>query len=391
VLRGGYGIFYSGPQLMNLIQNSVTGPPAQMWAGYTSDIARPTLTWAGDISNPNGSLSTAIFGLLTGPQNGWSDGYTQQWSLSVSQEISRTLVVEAQYLGSKSTHLENAMDYNSVQPGPGTLQNRVPFPKWNRVYGFNSSGAANYNALLLTVEKRMGKGLTFKGAYTNSKNLAKNGARSAGNVGQVQNPFDLRQNNGYSSDHIPQRFTGNWLYELPIGRGRQFGSNMHRAADFLIGGWEVSGIWTLHNGYQIGGGPTVAAANCNSSVQNLCRPDLIGSFFLGGDGLVTPRWDRNAFDWPLNTAKHPAQTPRFGSAMMNLLRGNGINSADVGIHKSFAMRERYRFEFRTEMFNAFNHTNFATPTSSVENANFGRTFSTAIGPRSIQFGLKFYW
>jgi hypothetical protein len=391
VARGGYGIFYSGPQLMNIIQNSVTGPPSQLWAGYTSDITRPTLTWAGDINNPNGSLATAIFGLLTGPQGSWTDGYTQQWSLSISQEVTSSTIVEVQYLGSKSTHLENAMDYNSVLPGPGALQTRVPFPKWNRVYGFNSSGAGNYHALLLTVEKRMGKGLMFKGAYTNSKNLAKNGARSSGNIGQVQNPFDLRQNNGFSSDHIPHRFTANWLYELPVGRGRAIGNEMHRVADFIVGGWQVSGIWTLHNGYQVGGGPTIAAANCNSSVQNLCRPDLIGEPLLGGNGLVTPRWDRLAFDWPLNTARHPAQAPRFGSAMMNVLRGNAVNTADIGIHKSFVMRERYRFEFRTEMFNALNHTNFATPISAVENANFGRTFSTSIGPRSIQFGLKFYW
>ncbi|HTM49896.1 MAG TPA: TonB-dependent receptor, partial [Bryobacteraceae bacterium] len=312
VVRGGYGIFYSSPQLMNIIQNSVTGPPAQLWAGYTSDIARPTLTWAGDINNPNGNLATAIFGLLTGPENAWTDGYTQQWSLSVGQEITRNLVVEVQYLGSKSTHLENSLDYNSVQPGAGSLQARVPFPKWNRVFGFNSSGAANYNALLVSVEKRMGNGLTFKGAYTNSKTLAKNGARSSGNTGQVQNPFDLRQNNGYSSDHVPQRFTGNWLYELPVGRGRKLGNSMHRAADLLVGGWQVSGIVTLHNGYQIGGEPNIAIANCNSSVFNRCRPDLIGPFMLGGSGLNTPRWDRIAFDWPLNTARHPAQTPRFG-------------------------------------------------------------------------------
>lgn len=391
VLRGGYGIFYSGPQLMNLVQNSVTGPPSQMWAGYTSDVARPTLTWAGDISNPNGSLATAIFGLLTGPENKWIDGYTQQWSMTVSHEVTRNTVLEVQYLGSKSTHLETAMDYNSVQPGPGTLQNRVPFPKWNRVYGFNSGGAANYNALLVTVEKRMGKGLMFKGSYTNGKNLAKNGARSSGNVGQVQNPFDLRQNNGFSSDNVPQRFTANWLYQLPFGRGRQLGANMPRMADFLIGGWEFSGIWTLHNGYQIGGGPTIAAANCNSSVQNLCRPDLLRDPLLGGNGLVTPRWDRDAFDWPLNTAKHPAQLQRFGSATMNILRGNAVNTTDMGIHKTFPLKDRFRFEFRGELFNALNHTNFANPNASVENANFGRTFSTSVGPRSIQFALKFYW
>src|SRR5437667_279425 len=98
VVRGGYGIFYSGAQLMNLVQNSVTGPPAQLWAGYTSDLTKPTLTWAGDVNNPNGSLASAIFGLLTGPENNWKTGYTQQWSLSVAQEVTKTTVVEAQYL-----------------------------------------------------------------------------------------------------------------------------------------------------------------------------------------------------------------------------------------------------------------------------------------------------
>lgn len=390
VLRGGYGVFYSGPQLMNLVQNSVTGPPAQLWAGYTSSAAFPTLTWAGDVNNPNGSLGTAIFGVLTGPENNWIDGYTQQWSFSFSQEVSKTVVLELQYLGSKSTHLENSLDYNATQPGPGAVQQRIPWPKWNRVFGFNSSGAANYNALLVTAEKRMGKGLMFKGAYTWSKTLAKNGARSSGNVGQVQNPFDLRQNDGFSSDNIPHRFTGNYLYELPFGRGKAIGSNMNKIADFVLGGWTLSGILTLHNGYHLVG-PTIAAANCNSSPTNVCRPDLLRDPLIGGNGLTSPRWDRDAFDWPLNTAKHPAQAPRFGSAIMNMLRGNAVNSMDAGIFKNFVIRERYRFEFRTEMFNAFNHTNFATPNGSVENPNFGRTFSTSVGPRTIQFGLKFYW
>jgi hypothetical protein len=390
VVRGGYGIFYSGPQLMNLVQNSVTGPPAQLWAGYTSDLSRPTLTWAGDVNNPNGSLATAIFGVLTSPENNWIDGYTQQWSLSVAQEVGKSTVFEVQYLGSKSTHLENSLDYNATQPGPGNVQTRIPWPKWNRVFGFNSSGASNYHGLLVSAEKRMGKGLMFKTAYTWSKTLAKNGARSTGNVGQVQNPFNLRLNNGYSVDNVPHRFTGNFLYQLPFGKGQQFGSNVNRALDLILGGWNLAGILTLHNGYHLTA-PTVAAGNCNSSPTNLCRPDLLRSPDLGGNGLVAPRWDRDAFDWPLNTAKHPAQAPRFGSSAMNILRGNAVNTLDAGIFKNFVFKENYRFEFRTELFNAFNHTNFANPNASVENPNFGRTFSTSIGPRTIQLGLKFYW
>lgn len=137
VVRGGYGWFYSSAQLMNLVQNSVTGPPAQFWAGYTSDVRTPTLTYAGDASNPNGSLTSAIFGVLTGPENQWLEGYTQQWSFGIAQEIGKSVVIEAQYLGSKGTHLESSLDYNAVRPAPGSLQPRLPYPKWSRVFGFS--------------------------------------------------------------------------------------------------------------------------------------------------------------------------------------------------------------------------------------------------------------
>lgn len=390
VVRGGYGIFYSSAQLMNLVQNAVTGPPAQLWAGYVSAVDRPTLTWAGDIANPQGSLATAVFGLLTSPENQWLDGYTQQWSLSIGQEV-KGVVLEAQYLGSKGTHLENSMDYNFTTPGPGALAQRRPFPKWDRIFGFNSSGAASYQGLLLTAEKRMGKGLLFKGAYTFSKTLAKNGARSTGNVGQIQDPFNLRNNDGYSVDNVPSRFTGNFIYELPFGRGKKFGANMNRIADLFLGGWAASGIYTAHNGYHLTG-PTVALANCNSATNNVCRPDIVRPFFLGGSGLDTPRWDRNAFDWPLRTdLGQPVRPQKFGNAAMNILRNNGINTWDMGFFKNFNLTESKRLEFRTEMFNAFNHTNFGTPVSAPENPNFGRVFGTQVGPRSIQFALKFYW
>lgn len=389
VVRGGYGWFYSSAQLMNLVQNSVTGPPAQFWAGYTSDVRIPTLTYAGDASNPNGNLTSAIFGVLTGPENQWLDGYTQQWSFGVAHEVG-SMVFEAQYLGSKGTHLESSLDYNAVKPAPGALQPRLLYPKWSRVFGFANSGAANYNSLLLSAEKRMGNGLQFKGAYTWSKTLTKNGARTTGNVGQVQDPFNLRNENAFSSDHLPHRFTGNFIYELPFGRGKRFGGNTTGFVDKVISGWSASGIFTARSGFNVYG-PTIAAANCNSSPTNQCRPDLLRDPVLGGNGLATPKYDRDAFDWPLNTARHPAQSPRFGSAPMNFLPGNAANWWDISAAKEISFAERYRLEFRSEFFNAFNHTNFANPNASPESPNFGRTFSTSIAPRTIQFGLKFYW
>ena len=98
----------------------------------------------------------------------------------------------------------------------------------------------------------------------------------------------------------------------------------------------------------------------------------------------------SAFDWPNNTAVHPAQPPRFGNAGPNILQGNGFENFDLSVRKGIPVNERFRFEFRFESFNALNHTNFTTPTTAVDNPNFGRTFSS-LSPRLNQLGLKLYW
>lgn len=391
VVRGGYGIYYSSAQINNLVQNSVTGPPAQMWPSYSSDPRTPTLNYAGQIGTPpEQALRSATFGVLTGPEDNFLDGYTQQWSLSLGRTIGQSFVVEAQYLGSKGTHLENLLDYNAAPTaGSGALTQRVPFPAWGRVAGFSSGAAANYNALMLTAEKRLSHGLQFKASYTFSKNLTKNGGRmAAGNTANVQNPYDLRNESGYSIDHVPHRFIANYVYQLPFGSGMAIGNNLGGFANRLIGGWTVAGITTIRSGFYLR--PVVGAQNCNNGYFIFCRPDLLRNPWLGGDGVHSPRWDRNAFDYPFNTAAHPAQTPRFGTAGLNILQGNGLINFDMSLQKAIPINERLRMEFRFESFNAFNHTNFGDPNPNVDNPNFGLVFSSA-SPRVNQLGLKMYW
>ena len=234
--------------------------------------------------------------------------------------------------------------------------------------------------------------MSFKGAYTFSKALTINGGRTAdeGNFTLLQNPFNLRDEKGHSTDDISHRFSLNYIYELPLGPGKPFANQLSGIASKLIGGWSFAGIAAFLTGNYLFG-PTIARANCNSSAQNICRPDLIGDAFLGGNGVDSPRFDRTAFDWPLNTARHPAQSPRFGSAGPNILKSNGLNNWDISILKSTPINEKYRTEFRAEFFNAWNHPNFGDPIAGPENPLFGRTFSTRTSARNIQFGLKFYW
>ena len=389
-MRSGYGWYYSSPPTINLVQNAQTGPPSQFWVNYASAVNTPTLNYGGQIGvSPDQALKTATFGLLSGPEGHFLNAYTQQWSLSIARQVGSTWSFEGQYLGSKTTHLYNLFDYNATTAGATPLATRVPFPKWARIYGFSSGANANYNALILSAEKRFSHGLTFKSAYTYSKALTRlGGIMASGTNAAVQNPLNLTSEAGVTSDDVPHRFVGTFSYELPFGAGRLIGSGANGFLNRVIGGWSVNGIITAADGMFFS--PTIGTQNCNNGFQTTCRPDLIGNPLLGGSGVDSPRWSVAAFDWSGNTAKHPTQTPRLGNAGPNILQGNGFENVDLSLRKDIPVNERFRLEFRFESFNALNHTNFSNPTTAVDNPNFGRTFSSA-SPRLNQLGLKLYW
>ena len=390
VVRGGYGWYYSSPPTINLVQNAQTGPPSQYWANYTSATNRPTLTYSGQVGVPvDQALKTATFGLLTGPESHFLNGYTQQWSASIAHQFGKNFVFETQYLGSKTTHLYNLFDYNTTTPGTAPLATRVPYPKWGRVFGFSSGANANYNALIVSAEKRLSHGLTFKSSYTYSKALtSRGGIMSSGTNAAIQNPLNLSLENGPTSDNVPQRFVTTFTYELPFGAGKPIGSGSHGWVDKLIREWSINGIVTAADGMFFS--PTIGAANCNSGFQITCRPDLLTDPLLGGSGVTSPRWSSAAFDYPTKTSAHPAQAPRFGNAGPNILEGNGFVNFDLSVRKNIPLNERFRLEFRFESFNAFNHANFANPTTAADSPNFGLTF-TAASPRLNQLGMKLYW
>ena len=389
VIRSGYGFYYASPQTTNIIQNAQTGPPSQYQAIYNSAVTTPTLTYGGQIGvPPDQALKTATFGVITGPEAHFLNAYTQQWSFSVARQVKQNIVFEAQYMGSKTTHLENVFDYNATLPAASLLALRVPYSKWGRIFGFSSGANSNFNALLLSAEKRLSYGLSFKLSYSYSKALSSNGGSMAGgNISAIQNPLNLRLENGPTADNLPQRFVGYFNYELPFGPGKLVGSGTHGLIAGLIRGWSVNGIATAEDGMFFS--PTVGIQNCNSAYQVTCRPDLSAYPLLGGSGIDTPRWALSAFDWP-NDPAHSSQTPRFGDAAPNSLQGNGLFDVDLSLRKEIPVNERVHFEFRLESFNALNHTNFATPTTAVDSASFGRTFSAA-SPRLNQLGLKLYW
>jgi hypothetical protein len=168
------------------------------------------------------------------------------------------------------------------------------------------------------------------------------------------------------------------MYALPVGKGKRFASSAGGVTNALVGGWELTGITTAKVGFPLG-----ITAPCNYEYCNAQRPDLIGN-----PNLSNPTIN----EW-FNTSAFAEPTPyTFGNVPRTMphLRAPGEYTWDLAVQKNFRWQERFRAEFRVEMFNAFNHANFYAPDSGYQDPAFG-TITGALPSRDVQLGLKLYW
>lgn len=389
VIRGGYGWYYSTPQLENIVENATAMPPATQWPTLVGNLAVPNLTWNGPVGvSPSTFFQTADFGMLTSPEQTILTAYTQQYSLGVEHQMKGNVAITVEYLGSKTTHAIQSWDYNFTSPSAATLQPRLPYPEWGRIFGFASGANLNYNSLIASAQKRVGHGLSFVAAYTYGHELASQGANyTGGDTGELQNPLD--RNSAYEPgiDDMTHRFTISYIYQLPFGTGKAFGHNLAGPADKLVSGWDFAGVTTAETGFPVN--PSIPSNNCNDSAYpDLCLANRVGNWNAGGDGVNTPKWNVKGFTWPSQVSP---LVPALGNAAPLLMRTNGLQNWDFALTKNTSFLERYSFQFRAEFFNGFNHPNFGTPNATLTSSLFGRTTSTQGNPRLVQFGLKFLY
>jgi hypothetical protein len=230
-------------------------------------------------------------------------------------------------------------------------------------------------------------------SYTKSKLIS-----DALSVGGGGSPADLtefrigaynrRLEKAVDQDDVSQRLVASGVVELPFGRGRKLGTDMHGALDALVGGWQVNGIATLQTGMPL----IVRGANNFTGIN---FPDLIADPSLPSDQRSANLWfNTDAFRNPANftVGNAPRTLPRT--------RGPGLVDVSFSLFKTFSFRERFRLETRWEMFNALNSVNLNTPTPNSPsltfspnaagvntNASFGRIFSS-LEARRMQLGLR---
>ncbi len=331
--------------------------------------------------------------------------YVYQWSFDLQYELSRDLVVEASYSGSKGNRLVNRVQNNQIRyedalAGRNRQADR-PLPYINGTNGVDTAnGHSFYNAMNLRLEKRYGSGLNFLVNYTWSKNIDSNGSGSSafaqnGGTTYPLDSYNLWRERAVSPLDVPHMFNASYGYELPFGKGKPWLNSGLPA--WTLGGWQVNGITTLRSGFPTDI-RTSRVPGSNMMFANFNVPDVVlgQPLFLpnkGVDGWFNPA----AFSEPVQVrAANGAPITMFGNAGRRIGRGPGSVNFDFSVFKNFPLRETVTLQFRAESFNLTNTPTFnlpgaTNPALTIGNPNFGKLGSSSATGRQMQFALKLYF
>jgi Carboxypeptidase regulatory-like domain/TonB dependent receptor len=434
VMRGGYGIYFpsqyiNAPQITGYNSNtpyvaSINGgiSPCTIQGPCTPDTA---LT----LSNafPNG-LVPIVGNSLAGLTNvGFSTNavmrdrktyYVQQWSFGFQYAPTASDVIDVTYVGNHGTNvIASGLNLNQIDPAHFSLGNALLDPVPNPFFGHitasgcgldqptvprgqllrphpqfcdineiqSPSGSSNYNSLQLNYTHRVSQGLTLLASYTFSKFLDTVGgpetwANASANFSEnIRNVYDLAAEKSVDATDVPHSLVLSYVYELPIGRGRRYGSDMNAVVDAVVGGWQTSGIWTAKSGFPLTITSSGNGLNYFGAGQHV---NVVGDYRI--DNPTREQWF-NTSAFAVAAPWTQGDAPRYFSD----LRTPDYNNFDLSIQKYFVVRESVRVQFRLDMFNAFNHTNFYKPNTFM-GAGFG-TITDAWNPRQMQAALKLFW
>ena len=390
VVRGGYGLFYDVPAINFFTAN--TGVPNGGAAGVNANPGGPSpvysLTQSGITIQPGVPIFGAAnpippFGVQSVSQD-FRTAYVQNFNLNVQRQLTTSTVLQVGYVGSLGHKLPILRNLNAPIPGTtGSVQSRRPYsgayPTLAAINDVESIANSEYNSMQASIRQSFWHGVTAQFAYTWSHAID-NGSNGRNTL--PANSYDMRSERGNAAFDIRHIFTTFISYDVPSAkRWKQ-----------LTGGWQLNSLITAHTGEPI---DLRAGTNVSLSGDSLDRVNLIGDPYAGvvqpTSGTAVRYFNPAAFATPA--------AGTFGNLGRNALYGPGFGAMDFSVFKSNKITERISTQFRVEIFNIFNRTNYANPgTSLASSTSFGLMTSTRNGgsapgigfgePRNAQLALK---
>jgi Carboxypeptidase regulatory-like domain len=363
VIRGGYGIFYTGIRL-SVIRTNLTGQfPFAEQTTYTA--LNPTSSAGGSnlisTTNPFPSSGGALGGILT--PNGYDpnapSANLQSYNLTVERDLGKGIGLEIAYVGSKGTHLAQETDLNQERI-PNTNSSR-PFPVFQAITLEQFNGASHYDSGQVTVRRRYSHGLLFRVNYTLAKSLdSQSGANAAGSNGYFgnQNVLNPSAEYGRSDFDIRQNFSATSVYRTS-------------SRFYLLRDWQESGNILSYSGQ-----PFTLKVSGTQDLGVATRPSQTCNGALSGS-------TRNIGQW-FNPACYYVPTSGFGNVGRNTISAPGSVVLNLSVGRVFTMpREFGSFEFRLEAFNALNHPNFASPSNTIGTTTTAGVISATTGNQRL--------
>jgi hypothetical protein len=440
VFRGGFAVFFP-PNF----SGNTSNPGYSQTTNYVSSL-NGGLNPSSVLSNP---FPSGILPAQGSSQGGLTDvgqdvpltvvykrpsTYAEQWSLGWQYSPTNRDVLETSYVGNHGIHIlvGNGLNLNQLPPSDLALgsaaltapvanpffgqasvagsscaldsatvpayQLMLPMPQYcdNVQSAMQPLGFSNYNALDFRYTHRA-ENLLVLGSYTWAKWLDDATPNPGWNdifyTSITRNNYNLRAE--YSEDEwsIPNAAVLSFIYQLPVGRGRKFGSGFNKPVDAVLGGWQFSAINTFKQGTPVGPQGNVNPASLFGGSQHV---DVVGNPNIPGTvaanpGCAAPSKVRTVQAWFNPCAFVAAPAGSFGDAprYLSYLRTPGYAFSDLAAEKWFYF-EHFRAQLRGEFYNALNHPIFGSPFATIGASSIG-TISYADNPRQIQLALKIYW
>jgi hypothetical protein len=396
VLRGGYGIFYGflGQRRGDVITT-----------GFSSTTSMVTtlnngLTFLETLSNPfQGGIQEPL-GASQGIQTFLGQSITffdpdprsprmQRWQIGVQRELPGQWMVEASYVGNHGTDIQTTRNLNATPAqylstsavrdqatidylsanvpnpffglmpvtagsafrGQNIARERLlrPYPHFDAVNTTTNEGWSWYHALQAGLHRRFSSGYTISANYTFSRFTEATDFLDASDA----NPWE-----GVSSQDVPHRLTVNGIWELPIGRGRRFASDLSPGLDALIGGWQVQGIYTYQSGFPIGFG-------------NLLFTGNLDDVALPGSDQTLQRWFNTDAGFNKISSQQLASNIRTFPFRLDSVRADTLSNLDLSVIKNASLGGGRSLQLRVEAINALNHPLFPGPNTTPTQVAFG--------------------
>ena len=380
-IRGGYGVTH--------VQDLISSCQSTCLENYPN-VTTSTLISPSFPNSTGGAAAPATAPTLEGESKNLKAILVQTYSLGVEHQFGEWFasITGAGSMATNESLLANinqpvpegGFDFNpiintgSVSNYSSSLAGPAPYQGYGQLLTYLSQGSANWNAAEVNVKHPVGHDVFFSVAYTWQHGLSQNrgskglSANTLTTGSGVQDFYHPARDYGTSNTNVGQVLTISAIWNIPFFSKAE---GLKRAA---LGGWSYSDVTTIQGGFALDPGLSV-------SQQGLAtRPNRVSGVSISGPKTVKEWFNTSAFAAPA--------AGFFGNARNGSITGPGVVDFDMALYKDFKINERNGFQFRSEFFNIFNHTNFNSVSTGFGSGSYGQVTS-ARDPRIMEFALRY--